>query len=117
MQHGGGNGSGNGSATTCCPCASLQVAEHVRRAAEELSAAAEEIPGCDCAVLDSERMAKVVGDLARAELAAQAVHSGLRGLERKHDGTAVGLATLATQPLDGIVNSPVRAQAAEAISR
>ncbi len=84
----------------------LQIAEHVRHAADELTAAAEAIPGCHCEVLNSEQMSAVVHDLSRAEMAAHKVHLGLRALERKHDGTAEGLATLATQPLDGCVTTP-----------
>jgi hypothetical protein len=74
---------------SCC-----QVAEHVRRAAEELTAAADELPVCDCAVLDEEHMARVVHDLGKAERAVINVHSGLRLLEQKHEGGPVGLATL-----------------------
>ncbi|KAL4859227.1 hypothetical protein ACK3TF_000979 [Chlorella vulgaris] len=71
-----------------------KVAEHVRRAAEELTAAADELPVCDCAVLDEEHMAQVVHDLGKAERAVINVHSGLRLLEQKHEGGPVGLATL-----------------------
>jgi hypothetical protein len=45
-------------------------------------------------VLNHERVAEVVADLCRAEVAAQAVHCGLRELERKHERGNVGLATL-----------------------
>lgn len=83
-----------------------QVAQQMRAAAEALEAAASAIPNCDCAHLDADRMTAVVGDLVRAKAAADAVHMCLRSLEHKSCGDPVGLATLETQPLDGLPTAP-----------
>ncbi|PSC71159.1 TYRO tyrosine kinase-binding precursor [Micractinium conductrix] len=84
-----------------------EVLASVRHAADALQAAADRVPDCDCAHLDPGRMAAVVSDLMRAKLAAATVHRSLKGLEHRHGGRAEGLATLETQPLDGLPTEPV----------
>lgn len=95
-----------------------QVAEHVRRAADEMAAAAAKIPDCNCETLQADGMARVLADVARAEAASQQVHAAFRELERRHGGAGkAGKATLEVQPLDGCVAcAPVEAAAPANIS-
>ncbi|KAL4458666.1 hypothetical protein ABPG75_013531 [Micractinium tetrahymenae] len=96
-----------------------QVAQRMRAAADALEAAAGAVPDCDCEHLDADKMSAVVGDLMRAQAAASVVHNCLRTLERRHCGAPVGLATLETQPLDGLPTPPAvpPKQAEESIAK